>query len=137
MTDQETVIKALENCTDKPKCKDCPWVECEHEHETVEIPMDLAKDALELLKVQGPRVMTLEEVEHLTYGSPYIIETNLQKEEPRLMYGLFSHLGLQGNFSFAFTDGRGYLFDVDYGKRWRCWTSAPTDEQREATPWEG
>ena len=94
------------------------------------------RDAIDLLKAQEPRVMTLEEVEHLTYGSPYIIETNLPKEEPRLMYGLFSHLGLQGNFSFAFTDGRGYLFDVDYGKRWRCWTSSPTDEQREATPWQ-
>ena len=22
-----------------------------------------------------------------------------------------------------------------YGKTWRCWTSRPTDEQREATPW--
>ena len=23
-----------------------------------------------------------------------------------------------------------------YGKVWRCWTSRPTDAQREATPWE-
>lgn len=23
-----------------------------------------------------------------------------------------------------------------YGKTWRCWTSRPTDEQREATPWQ-
>ena len=22
-----------------------------------------------------------------------------------------------------------------YGKTWRCWTSPPTDAQREATPW--
>ena len=28
------------------------------------------------------------------------------------------------------------LFAEDYGKRWRCWTSRPTDEQREAIPWE-
>ena len=92
--------------------------------------------AIEALKAQEPRVMTLEEAKHLTYGSPYIIETNLPKEEPRLMYGLFSHLGIQGNFSFAFTDGRGYLFDVDYGKRWRCWTARPTEAQREAEAWE-
>ena len=88
-----------------------------------------------VLKAQEPRVMTLEEVKHLTYGSPYIIETNLPKEEPRLMYGLFSHLGLQGNFTFAFTNARWYLFDSDYGKHWRCWTSRPTGEQREATLW--
>ena len=24
----------------------------------------------------------------------------------------------------------------EYGKTCRCWTSRPTDEQREATPWE-
>lgn len=24
----------------------------------------------------------------------------------------------------------------DYNKTWRCWTSRPTDAQREATPWE-
>ena len=23
-----------------------------------------------------------------------------------------------------------------YGKTWRCWTSRPTDEQREAAPWQ-
>ena len=23
----------------------------------------------------------------------------------------------------------------EYGKTWRCWTSRPTDEQMEATPW--
>ena len=27
------------------------------------------------------------------------------------------------------------LGDSGYGKTWRCWTSRPTDEQREATPW--
>lgn len=34
--------------------------------------------------------------------------------------------------------GRGMLYPSreDYGKRWRMWTSRPTDEQREATPWE-
>lgn len=24
----------------------------------------------------------------------------------------------------------------DYGKQWRCWSSCPTDEQREGTAWE-
>lgn len=131
---REKVIKGLEICAsnDGRECINCPYVGCSHDNYCFG---NMATDALALLKAQEPRVMTLEEVEHLTYGSPYIIETNLPKEEPRLMYGLFSHLGLQGNFSFAFTDGRGYLFDVDYGKRWRCWTSSPTDEQREATPW--
>lgn len=34
-------------------------------------------------------------------------------------------------------DGLHPTYDADnYGKIWRCWTSRPTDEQREATPWE-
>ena len=33
-------------------------------------------------------------------------------------------------------DGLHPAYDADnYGKRWRCWTSHPTDEQREITPW--
>ena len=94
------------------------------------------QDALALLKAQEPRVMTLEEVEHFTYGSPYIIETNLIGSEPRLMYGLYSYQGIGGNFDFAIADGRKHLFDADYGKTWRCWTSRPTQEQRQAVKWE-
>jgi len=54
MANREKVLNALENCTAKPKCRDCWWKECEHEHETVEIPLTLAKDALSLLKAQEP-----------------------------------------------------------------------------------
>jgi len=96
----------------------------------------LINDATELLRVQMPRVMSLEEVRQFVYGSPYIIETNLPGDEPRLMWGLYSHQGVSGNFDFAITDGRKRLFDADYGKTWRCWTSRPTDEQREAAPWQ-
>jgi len=134
---KETIMDALNRCEPyaiPDCCAGCPYNDCWDTKE--ECITKLHSDAHTLLKAQEPRVMTLEEVEHLTYGSPYIIETNLPKEEPRLMYGLFSHLGLQGNFSFAFTDGRGYLFDVDYGKRWRCWTSRPDEKVRADTPWE-
>lgn len=144
MTDRENVIKALELCTSKIETRtQVPCEACSYHNTKYHGVLgdgccnirSLHRDCLALLKAQEPRVMTLEEVKHLTYGSPYIIETNLRNEEPRLMYGLFSHLGLQGTFTFAFTDWRSYLFDVDYGKRWRCWTSRPTEAQKEATPW--
>ena len=96
---------------------------------------DVATRLEELLAAQTPRVMTLEEVRQFVYGSPYIIETNLPGDEPRLMWGLYSHQGVSGNFDFAITDGRKRLFDADYGKTWRCWTQRPTKEQREAEPW--
>ena len=95
-----------------------------------------AIERIDKLKAQEPRVMTLEEVRQFVYGSPHIIETNLPGDEPRLMYGLYSHQGVVGNFDFSTTDGRKHLLDADYGKTWRCWTSHPTDEQREAVKWD-
>lgn len=92
--------------------------------------------AIEALKAQEPRVMTLEEVKRFVYGTPYIIETNLPHDEPRLMYGLYSHQGTNGCFYFSFTDARSHFFDADYGKRWRCWTSRPDEKRRDETPWE-
>ena len=52
MANREKVLNALENCTAHPKCRDCGWKECEYEHETVEIPLTLAKDAHSLLEAQ-------------------------------------------------------------------------------------
>ena len=54
MAELGKVLNALENCTAHPKCRDCGWKECEYEHETVEIPLTLAKDAHSLLKAQEP-----------------------------------------------------------------------------------
>ena len=53
--DREKVIKGLENCIGQPKCKDCPWEECELEHEVVNsVPYGLMCDALALLKEREP-----------------------------------------------------------------------------------
>ena len=53
--DREKVIRALENCTDKIKCRDCPWEPCEDfDYTHSEYPDGLIKDALELLKAQEP-----------------------------------------------------------------------------------
>ena len=50
MADREKVIRALENCTDKIKCRDCPWEPCEDfDYTHSEYPDGLIKDALELL----------------------------------------------------------------------------------------
>ena len=88
-----------------------------------------------LLKAQEPRLMTLDEVKHFVYGNPYIIETVLSDGEYLLMYGLFSHQGVVGNCDFITVNERIRLYDADYGKTWRCWTSRPTDEQRKVTLW--
>lgn len=48
--DYDTVVDALKNCLDLPQCRDCPWEECEEEHETVMIPRRLGLDALRILR---------------------------------------------------------------------------------------
>jgi len=60
MTELGKVLNALENCTAHQKCRDCGWEECEHEHETIEIPLTLAKDAMKLLREQKKRIEELE-----------------------------------------------------------------------------
>ena len=51
--DREKVISAIENCIGQPKCRDCPWDDCESEHEVVNsIPYGLLRDAIALLKEQ-------------------------------------------------------------------------------------
>lgn len=144
----ESVKKALRLCSydpdpygdDQPckmmvSCEICPYWDEEHGCREA----DLFNDALKLLDKldeSKPKVLTLEEVKHLTYGSPYIIETNMPGDEPRLMYGLYSHNGIAGNFDFATVSERISLLESDYGRRWRCWTSAPNDERRRSEPWQ-
>lgn len=57
MNEREKVIQALENCTAEIKCRDCPWDECEGQHEHVKLPKGLALKAMRLLK-DADRVLT-------------------------------------------------------------------------------
>lgn len=135
--DREKVIKGLECCTTQGfgciENKKCPYGVQRYGSHCVD---SMLGDALSLLKAQEPRVMTLDEVNRFVFGSPYIVETNIPGDEPRLMYGLYSHQGTAGNYTFDTVDRRRNLYDVDYDRFWRCWTSRPTDEQREAVPWD-
>ena len=59
MVDREKVLKGLECCAYWHGCKGCPYIE---DCDRAEGFTALARDALALLKVQEPRVMTLEEI---------------------------------------------------------------------------
>lgn len=57
MTDIEKIFDAFRNCITKPKCRNCPWEQCEdldYSSQKVEIPTGLALDVLNLLKTQTP-----------------------------------------------------------------------------------
>ena len=130
----EKVIKGLECCKpewfDSYKCKgDCPYDKYGHNEGTGCVE-HLIDDALSLLKAQEPRVMTLKEIvsaecvwiEYATSGNivialPWDIE---------LTDDTYNFIGMPNCF---------VEFRSLYGEEWRCWTSRPTDEQREAIPW--
>ena len=53
MTEQDRVFDAFRNCITEPKCKDCPWTECDKlKNRRVEIPIDLALAVMRRLKAQ-------------------------------------------------------------------------------------
>ena len=51
MADCGKVFDALRNCVTEPKCKDCPWEDCEKIGcKRVTVPVTLLLDTLKLLK---------------------------------------------------------------------------------------
>jgi len=130
----EKVCKGLECCRHLyPKhCEVC-------EYSATDCTADLADDALSLIRqqqerikeletAQTPRVMTLEEVS--ASENPFYFETGAVHEWA---------IGccISGDVMFlTWRNGSFGSFRIDkYNKTWRCWTQRPTEEQREATPW--
>lgn len=106
-------------------------------------PMSL-DDALELLKAQEPRVLTLRELAF--YDAGIFVETRNGCPEGLTdeLWPALGHLycvsqnGEDGYVSFVNWNADTYDFEAkDYNVEFRCWTSRPTDAQREAIPWDG
>lgn len=84
---------------------------------------DLAIKAIDLLKAQEPRVMTLEEYDAWT-DLPFTERDPVFHEE-RTKRGSVTCWVNTAVCSLR-----------EYGKNDRCWTSRPTEEQMEAVKWE-
>ena len=112
MPDREKVLKGLEICT-SPVCRtDCPY-----DNERNGCSLMLMQDALELLKAQEPRVLTMEE------ARTYEVVWPEDKGE-----GELHPLIVQNNMN----DSKYYK----YGIHWRVWSAKPTNEQRKAAKWD-
>lgn len=93
----------------------------------------MTEDALAMLEVREPRVMTLEEVKRLDSDCYYLESMRSPGKELREVVGAY---GLTCVTWPSITWARQTMGDSGYGKTWRCWTARPTDEQREAVKWE-
>ena len=142
MTDREKVIKGLECC--KPimtqyglgACDACPYDRASiPEYGICDCLFSLLTDALDLLKAQEPRVMTLEEIQQSLRGGDTAFL--LDVEDRLLIWTLYMAYNARTNCIVLRddTDDVHVLRMEDYGVTWRCWTARPTDEQREAEAW--
>jgi len=94
--------------------------------------------AIALLKAQEPHVMTLEQAQ----GADYCWYENRAVNYCFIVSATMS-ASVQRNGGKPQTQLEsigsnmcGFMYDDDYGYLWRCWDKEPTDEQREATPWQ-
>lgn len=130
MSKREKVIKGLECCIvrepdDNVRCGECPY----NEPNTYCLNR-LKMDALGLLDAK-PRVMTKDEVMALEEGEVAWLEERFEKAGKHFIFPMMSDgkgkmMGIYAHLSVAVMHSRGRRF----------WTEKPTEEQREATPWE-
>lgn len=92
----------------------------------------LINDATELLRAQEPRVMTLEEAAN---AECVFYDWRTRGVRPAKVTRVPYKTGTYRVQRFGDIDE--WVHADEYGEYWRCWTSRPTDEQREATPWAG
>lgn len=142
MPDREKVKRALQACYSA----DIEWCQAREkglcDYKVSYCRMALFKDAAELLEAQEPRVMTLHEIDDVIniaseeYKRIFWAEV---RSKTRKSFGVFQLDIASEDYYEALLLGCSWpacYKRSTYGIRWRCWTSRPTDEQREATPWE-
>jgi len=128
---RENVIKGIKHCIGDD-CNGDKWSECEYSgHGCIDA---LLEDAIALLKAREPRVMTIEEV---TEDCPDVVWFD-DRHFVRVFAALPKNENYHGWVKFTCRNGYERHDHIDgYGKEWRCWTSRPTDAQREKEPWNG
>lgn len=97
------------------------------------VPQQIVLHAIALLKEHEPRTMTLEEVKDFDWEYCYLEEERLPGKEYRAVCGDYALTCITWPCVASMRIQHG---DNNYGKKWRCWTAKPTDEQRKALKWE-
>lgn len=134
MPDLQKTIQGL-RCHSEPKfgpdeyfCETCPYDEAT-------CGLDVPNDALSLLKAQEPRVMDADEIVQSADPSKWLW---VERKGDYCAEAFKAGKTISGLIAFDSETPGAFLHcerPDDYGKTWRCWTSRPTDKQREETPW--
>lgn len=140
MTDREKVIKGLAACM--PQTEEdaaighdgCPYNgnPCGGDYQDndhVNLPVRMIEDIRALLKAQEPRVMKVGEVRNW-------VNSDRVTREPIVIEISNSLCAWIIDDEVREVPGEANLSSDLYGKTWRCWTSRPTEAQREKVKWE-
>lgn len=132
MIEREKVIRGLEACSGGiGSCDNCPYA---YKGSMMCDRSSLMRDALELLKRQEPRVLTLEETIALCGEPVWLEEDTLQGSHGA--WGVVK--GLHEQYKAVNIGGARFTYwpRAKYGISWRCWSARPTEEQRKAAKWD-
>lgn len=119
-----SLIEALEYCKKQrpsnKSCAGCPYA-------GLGCGIDAA---IEKLKAQEPKVMHVDEIQE--FSTVWLEDV----DKPEIIPAIYLEQ-LCGRLGFI-QPGRGMIYPKadECGKRWRPWTSRPTDAQKEAVKWE-
>ncbi len=134
MADREQVIKSLKWLIFNFPLQENPKDDGDRMCNAIHV---YAENAVKLLEAQEPRALTLDEVK-ASIGEPIYFEshgTYMGKTGFWILPALFTTHGLM-RYVHPQSSHYSELGLHDYGIVWRCWSARPTDEKREATPWE-
>lgn len=102
------------------------------EFKDVRLSKEDAECVLALLKEKEPRVMKLEDVKAFGWDYCYLEEERLPGKEYRTVCGDYALTCITWPCVASMRIQHG---DNNYGKKWRCWTAKPTEEQMKEVPW--
>ena len=98
--------------------------------------------AVKALEEQEPRVLTLDELRSLNGTDHFVwLEDNggYTLNGGYALYDCYAEVTAYRNNVELNTFGSEVEFEPDneeYGKTWRCWSVKPSNEKREAVPWQ-
>lgn len=93
---------------------------------------------MDYLSAQEPRVVTLEEVkQHNNQDGCVWFEQPTYNAVAAFVRQDEEYTEIISPYLLGEPINHGYMANRFYGKAWRCWTSRPTEAQREKVKWDG
>ena len=132
MTQLEIILNGIEEVRNSGI--QCPLENVEP-HRCFHFPEELIDDIVSLLKAQEARLLTLDEVmAHNNQDGCVWIQWRSNSVAASFIFTEDNWVKVSSSYQYKepkFT----WVRNDNYGKTWICWTSRPTDEQREAVKW--